>query len=70
MEKFEHIRLYLLGANYTAGCSKSEKYVIRRRAKDYLLDKGLLNYIGHMKGCNEDPTKKVKVTVTMHYSHD
>ena len=57
--KFDEVHIYLLKGEYPTNSSKGEKLVIRRRAKDYRIIDGQLHYIGHMKRCNEDPTKLV-----------
>ena len=53
--------MYLVKGEYPAGSSKSEKLVVRRRAKYYQIVDGQLHYVGHLKGTKleEDPTKRV-----------
>ena len=64
--KFEEIREYISREEYPDGSSKSDKLVIRRRAKDYQIIDGLLHYVGHLKKCGleGDPTKRVSGLAT------
>ena len=59
--KFVEVQEYLVKGEYPAGSTKSEKLVVRRRAKDYQIVDGQLHYVGHLKGSKleEDPTKRV-----------
>ena len=59
--KFDEVHAYLSKGQeeYPPCASKSQKLVIRRRAKDYQLVEGQVHYVGHMKGCEGDPTKRV-----------
>ena len=57
--KFEEVYSYLLNGEYPLNCTKSGKLVIRRRAKDYKIIDAQIHYTAHMKGCDEDPTKRV-----------
>lgn len=58
-EKFDEVHAYLLKGEYPVSSTKGEKLVIRRRARDYRIVEGQLHYIGHMKRCDGDPTKRV-----------
>ena len=55
--KFDEVHAYLSKGEYPPCVSKSQKLVMR--AKDYQLVDGQVHYIGHMKGCEGDPTKQV-----------
>ena len=57
--KFNKVHAYLSKGEYPPCASKSQKLVIRRRAKGYQLVDGQVHYVGHMKGCEGDPTKRV-----------
>ena len=57
--KFDEVHAYLSKGEYPPCASKNQKLVIRRRAKDYQLVDGQVHYVGHMKGCEGDPTKRV-----------
>ena len=51
--KFDEVHAYLSKGEYPPCAS------IRWRAKDYQLVDGQVHYVGHMKGCEGDPTKRV-----------
>ena len=57
--KFDEVYAYLSKGEYPPCASKSQKLVIRWKAKDYQLVDGQVHYVGHMKGCEGNPTKGV-----------
>lgn len=56
MEIYEEVYQYLTNGFYTASATKTEKAVVRRRAKNFQVIDGVLYYIGS----NGDLKKQVR----------